>query len=135
MSATLPEGLPPVKRFGWTLAIAFSVVATCGVIKNWGPDVVLTSCALALLFALITMSSPRTLMPLNKAWFQLGRQMGRLISPIVLGIIFFGLLTPITFITRLVGRDELRLKRNSTSSYWLVCVKPRFTPPSFRNQF
>jgi Saxitoxin biosynthesis operon protein SxtJ len=135
MSTTLPEGPPSEKRFGWTLVIAFLVVTTGGLIKKWGSEIVLTFCALAVLLGLVTILSPRTLMPLNRAWFLLGRLMGRVVSPIVLGIIFFGLLTPITFITRLAGRDELQLKRNSKKSYWLDCTKPRFSPLSFRDQF
>src|SRR5436305_1539758 len=73
--------------------------------------------------------------PLNKAWFHLGEWLENSVSPIVLGLIFFGLLTPISILTRLFGRDELRLKRRAVNSYWVDRTPPRPTAQSFRNQF
>ena len=57
-------------------------------------------------------------MPLNKAWMRLGFLLGVIINPIVLGLIFFLLFTPIALLMRLFGRDELRLRVKNRSSHW-----------------
>ena len=75
------------------------------------------------------------LTPLNKSWFMLGLALGKIVSPIVLGIIFFGLITPIALIARLMGRDELKLKRPKTSSYWSEPIGSNSDADSFKNQF
>jgi len=75
------------------------------------------------------------LTPLNKAWMKLGDLLGKVISPIVLGIIFFVLLAPVALVTRLLGRDELRLKMSNSSSYWIDRTPPGPAGDSFKNQF
>lgn len=67
---------------------------------------------------LITLLKDDLLALPNRMWMQLGLILGRIVSPIVLGILFFGILTPVSMLTRLIGRDELRLKPSSQSSYW-----------------
>jgi hypothetical protein len=66
---------------------------------------------------------------------QLGALMGRVVSPLVLGTIFFLLITPISMLARLFGRDELRLKKIDTSSYWIARAPPGPDGDSFKNQF
>lgn len=61
--------------------------------------------------------------------------MGKIVSPIVLGLIFFTLLTPCAMIGRLFGRDELRLKLPNTESYWVERTPPGPDPDSFKNLF
>ena len=61
--------------------------------------------------------------------------MGKVVSPIVLGLIFFGMLTPVGIIGRLLGRDELRLKKAPVTSYWIDRDPPGPAPDSFKNQF
>ena len=65
----------------------------------------------------------------------LGLALGRVVSPIVLGIIFFGLITPIALIAKLMGRDELKLKRPKKSSYWSEPISSNSDADSFKNQF
>jgi hypothetical protein len=59
--------------------------------------------------------------------------MGKFVSPIVLGIIFFLLITPVAIITRLFGRDELLIKKREVPSYWIE--KEAIDPDSFKDQF
>jgi hypothetical protein len=66
---------------------------------------------------------------------KLGELMGKVVSPLVLGVIFFVLLTPVGLIGRLLGRDELRLKRTNSESYWIDRVPPGPAGDSFKNQF
>ncbi len=84
---------------------------------------------------LAAVAVPRTLAPFNNAWMKLGELMGRVVSPLVLGVIFFILITPVALVTRLFGRDELRLKRTNGHSYWIDRTPPGPAGDSFKNQF
>lgn len=84
---------------------------------------------------LAAVAVPRTLTSFNNAWMKLGELMGRVVSPLFLGITFFVLITPVAIISRLFGRDELRLKRNNTESYWINRIPPGPVGDSFKNQF
>ncbi len=68
-------------------------------------------------------------------WIKLGDLMGKVVSPLVLGVIFFGLIAPLGLLTRLWGRDELRLKRLKTHSYWINRIPQGPSGESFKNQF
>ena len=127
--------LPSERRFGFTFAGALAVLGVYGIIRhrNW---LVCGACLIvSIICGLLAYARPKSLAPLNKAWFHLGEWLGKIVSPIVLGIIFFGLLTPISILTRLFGRDELRLKRRTVNSYWVDRTPPGPTAQSFRNQF
>ena len=67
--------------------------------------------ALTLFFLITTIINANLLLPLNKLWMRFGLLLSRIISPIILGIIFFGLVTPYGLIMSMFGRDELRLKK------------------------
>ena len=87
-----------------------------------------------LAFMLVTLIKSDALLPLNKLWMQLGLLLGMIVSPIVLGVIFFGLFTPIAILTRLSGRDELRLKYAQKASHWISRSEP-IKSESFKHQF
>jgi large-conductance mechanosensitive channel len=72
------------------------------------------------------------LTPLNKVWFKFGIFLGKLISPVVMGIIFFLVVTPIAFLMRILKKDLLNLKFNKNSSYWIEKTDPKST---MKNQF
>jgi len=75
------------------------------------------------------------LLPFNKLWMRFGFLLGLIVSPIVLGFIYFGLFTPISLIMRLVRRDELRLRLKNRTSYWIIRDPNHLKKTSFRNQF
>ncbi len=83
----------------------------------------------------LTFIAPKALYPLNRAWFLLGEILGRVVSPVVLSIIFFLLLTPIGVLTRPLGRDQLRLRVREGKSCWVLREQPEVTPESFKNQY
>lgn len=87
------------------------------------------------LLLLISFLVPRLLTPFNKAWFWLGQTLGKIVSPFILGIIFFLLITPIALLGKLFGRDELRLKKRHISSYWIERKPVDSAPESFKYQF
>jgi hypothetical protein len=74
------------------------------------------------------------LRPLNKGWMMLGLILGMIVSPIVLGVLFFLLLTPVSFVIRLWGRDELKLKRQRSESFWRTREQDLSTD-AFKRQF
>jgi hypothetical protein len=87
-------------------------------------------------FALCAWLAPRLLAPLNLLWFRLGELLHRIVSPIALGVIFFGVITPFALVMRLFGRDALLLrKRSARPSYWVRREPPGPPPDSFGNQF
>ena len=84
--------------------------------------------ALSSIILIITLVKDELLLPLNKLLI------GMIVSPIVLGIIFFGLVTPYGVLMKIFGRDELRLKFTEKSNHWITRNEPT-EPDSFKNQF
>jgi hypothetical protein len=88
---------------------------------------------IALLFIIISIVNADLLLPLNKIWMKVGIILGRIISPIIMAAIFFMLITPYSIVMRIMGRDELKLKKMS-KTYWI----PRFhslPQTDFKKQF
>jgi hypothetical protein len=102
---------------------------TSGGIRVWA---VITSAA----FFLIAFVIPALLAPLNKIWTRFGLLLHRIVSPVVLGILFYLFVTPMGLIMRLMGKDFLRLRFDSSSrSYWIERNPPGPRPDSLNNQF
>ena len=101
--------LPSNKKFGFFFSIVFFIAS---IYLFFIENIILTFllASLGIIFLIITLIKPDTLLPLNNLWMKFGLLLSIIISPIVLGLIFFGLITPISLITRLFGRDELNLK-------------------------
>lgn len=94
------------------------------------------SLAAAVLLTIIAIIAPRMLTCLNRAWFQVGMLLNAVVGPLVLGAIFFLLITPIAMALRLSGRDALcRRYDKSLDSYWIERTPPGPRPESFKNQF
>ena len=84
---------------------------------------------------IISYKKPEFLYPFNKLWMQFGFLIGIVVSPIILGFIFFGLLTPMGLIMRLFGRDELNLHVKKNQSHWKTYSPVNEGSESFKNQF
>jgi hypothetical protein len=127
--------LPSNKKFG---LLFFGIFLALALYANYKNEATLIIALLLLTSGFFLVSSffyQTLLTPLNKAWFMLGLALGKVVSPIVLGIIFFGLITPIALTARLIGRDELKLKRPKKSSYWSKPIGSNSDTDSFKNQF
>ena len=135
MTLSSSPQLPSEKRFGLLFSLVFTVLAGLGYSKGWDKTWLSVYIGLAVLVAAVTLVAPKLLAPFNRAWFALGQLMGRVVSPLVLGAIFFLILTPVALVTRLFGRDELRLKRKSVDSYWIDRHHDTTAAESFKNQF
>jgi hypothetical protein len=72
----------------------------------------------------------------NWAWFKFGLFLHAIVSPLVMGIMFYGAVTPMALVMRAKGKDLLRLKRcNNRNSYWIARQPPGPNPQSFKDQF
>lgn len=124
---------PSNRRFGFFFAFVFAGAAAYFYYSanvKWAYVFI----GAALLFFLITQIKSDILQPLNKLWMRFGLLLGMIISPVILGIIFFGLFTPIAFFIRLIGRDELRLEFSQKASYW-ISRNELIKSESFKQQF
>lgn len=131
----LSDKLPSNRRFGLTFAAVFLALGACAVIRAHGAAVYVALFAIGVMFGSIALTVPRFLEPINVLWFHFGELLGRVVSPLVLGIIYFGLLVPIAFVARLLGRDELHLKQQTVATYWISRNPPGPTGQSFTHQF
>jgi hypothetical protein len=126
--------LPTNRKFGIFFTAIFSALAIYFYWKGWS-EIAIAVLILAILFSLLTITAPQLLTSLNRLWYQLGLLLGKIVSPIVLGIIFFMMITPISLITRLLGRDELKIKKRYVESYWVNRSPSGPEPESFKNQY
>ena len=105
------------RSFGVVFCIVFLIIALYPIINNG--DLRIWSLIISLLFLILGLINSKILTPLNKIWFRFGLFLGKIISPLIMGIIFFLVVTPIGFIMRLLGKDLLNLKYNNFKSYWI----------------
>ena len=119
------------RSFGIVFFIVFLLIAIYPLI-NQG-EVRIWSLIISSLFLLLGLLNSKILTPLNKLWFRFGLFLGKIISPIIMGVIFFLVVTPIGLLMRLFGKDVLNLKLNKKkSSYWIEKVGPK---SKMKNQF
>jgi hypothetical protein len=122
------------RSFGFTFAVVFAVIALLPLrhhlpVRWW-------AIAVALAFAVAALAAPRVLAPLNNLWAKVGDLLHKITTPIVMGLLFFGAMTPVAAILRLMGKDPLRLKRDSKiSSYWIERRPPGPAPDSLNQAF
>jgi hypothetical protein len=90
----------------------------------------------AALFAVLAYAAPSVLAPLNRLWAKFGHLLHMVISPLLLGLLFYGCVTPIGFLMRLTGKDPMRRKfEPAAKSYWIIREPPGPAPETFKNQF
>ena len=118
------------RNFGIVFFVVFLVVAIYPLINS--NEIRIWSLILSLLFLILGLINSKILTPLNKLWFKFGIFLGKIISPLVMGIIFFFVVTPIGFIMRLLSKDILNLKYNNENSYWIKKTGPI---SKMKNQF
>ena len=102
--------------FGILFFILFLIIGLYP-LKN-GLNIRLWSLGLSFVFLIITFIRPNLFTPLNKLWIQFGILLGKIISPIVMGLVFFFVVTPIGILVRLFKKDVMGLKKKETS-YWI----------------
>ena len=105
------------RSFGIVFFIVFLLIALYPLLK--GNDLSIWSLIISLIFLVLGLINSKILTPLNRLWFKFGLLLGKFISPIIMGIIFFGVVTPIGIIMRLLNKDLLNLKYNRKETYWI----------------
>lgn len=122
------------RAFGIVFTVVFLLIAGWPLL--FGEGLRWWAAAVAAGFGLITMVQPALLAGLNRQWMKLGILLGKVVSPIALGILFYAVITPIGFALRLSGKDPLRLKFDrAAESYWINRQPPGPPPDSMTNQF
>ena len=128
--------MPTNTRFGWFLTSVWIIAGVyCYFKLANGVLIGFSLFIFAMISALVTLFMPKFLTPFNRAWLLLGELLGKIIGPLVLGAIFFLIITPTAIIGRALGRDELKLRRKYQSSYWIDRKSPSPRGDSFNNQF
>ena len=118
------------RSFGIVFFIVFLLIALYPLI-NTG-EFRLWSLIISFIFLILGILNSRILTPLNKLWFKFGIFLGKIVSPIIMGIIFFFVVTPIGVLMRFFGKDVLNLKYNNNKSYWIEKTGPK---SKMKNQF
>jgi hypothetical protein len=122
------------RSFGIVFAVVFAVIgllplAFAGGLRLW-------ALAVAAAFLLCAFVFPTLLAPLNRLWLRFGLLLHKIVSPVVLWIMFFLVVTPTGLLMRALGKDPLRLKFDrNLASYWIERVPPGPPPESFKDQF
>jgi Saxitoxin biosynthesis operon protein SxtJ len=129
MKTTLPSN----RSFGWTFTGIFIIAGVYGLWRGAAGQWLLP---LALVTALVTLTRDTWLTPVNRAWMKFGELLGRVVSPVVLGAIFYGVFTPVGLAMRYFGRDAMCHKLDAAApSYWVKRDPPGPADDSYRNMF
>ena len=118
------------RSFGIVFFIFFLIIGTYPIFFHGELRIWLL--IVSIIFLLLGIINSRFLTPLNLLWFKFGMLLGRIVSPIVMGLVFFLVVTPTGIIMRLIGKDLLNLKNKNSKTYW---IKKNILKSSMRNQF
>ena len=134
MSTSSAPELPSNSRFGLLFGAVFAVLTAYLAWRSRGVSASLTAAAAIGFFGLAWLA-PAALGPLNRGWFRLSMLLSRFVTPVVLGLLFFLVVTPTALGVRLTGRDPLGLRATSKRSLWVNRIPPGPRPDSFTRQF
>ena len=118
------------RSFGIVFFVVFLLIALYPL--TYGEEIRIWSAITSLIFLVSGLLNSKFLTPFNKLWFRFGIFLGKIISPVIMGIIFFLVVTPIGLIMRLLGKDLLNLKYSENKSYWIEKDGPE---SKMKNQF
>ena len=122
--------LPSNRNFGIVFCIVFLIISLWPLLNQ--NEIRIWSIIISGIFLILGLFNSKLLLPFNKLWFKFGIILGNIIAPIVMGIIYFLVVTPTGLIMKILGKDLLGLKKNNKNSYW---IKKDNTHNSLRNQF
>ncbi|MDA9733531.1 SxtJ family membrane protein [Candidatus Pelagibacter sp.] len=118
------------KSFGIVFFVVFLLIAIYPLTN--GGDIRIWSGIISFIFLVLGLLNSGILTPLNKIWFKFGIILGKIISPVIMAIIFFLVVTPTGLIMRILRKDILNLKYNQNKSYWIEKEGPK---SKMKNQF
>ena len=117
------------------MSVALAAIGAFGYIREWPNAILIVLLVLAATHFILAFVAPELLGRINSVWMGLGFLMGKVVSPIVMTILFFVLFTPVGLVMKLIGRDELLLKNRGGSSFWKIRTNPQITAESFNYQY
>lgn len=122
------------RSFGLVFTTVFGII---GLIPLWhGQPLLWWSLILASLFLILSLIQPKILHPLNQVWTRFGLLLHKIVSPVVMSVLFFLTVVPIGLLMRLFGKDPLKLRFDpQAKSYWIIREQPGPTPESMNYQF
>ena len=118
------------RSFGIVFFVVFLLISLFPL--TYSEEIRIWSGIISIIFLVLGLLNSKILTPLNKIWFNFGIFLGKIISPFIMGIIFFLVVTPIGLLMRLFGKDVLNLKYNNNKSYWIEKSGPK---TKMKNQF
>ena len=118
------------RSFGIVFFVVFLLIAIYPLIN--GDELRLWFLSISIIFLFLGLINSKILNPFNKLWFKFGIFLGKIVSPLVMGIIFFLVVTPIGLLMRLLNKDLLNLRFNNNGSYWIEKTEPK---SKMKNQF
>jgi predicted membrane metal-binding protein len=122
------------RSFGLVFAAVFTIVACWPLLRGELPR--WWAFAVAAAFAVVALVRPQLLQPINRLWLAFGRLLHKIVSPLVMGVVFFAAVTPTAWIMRLRGKDLLSLRRRpDLKSYWIRRQPARPDSETMKNQF
>ena len=122
--------LPTNRNFGIVFFVFFLLISLWLFLNN--KTLVYWPLTISVVFLILGLLNAKILTPLNKVWIKFGEILGSIISPLVMGIIFFGIVTPTGLFLRLIGKDVLKLKKDKKNTYW---IEKDNSNKSMKNQF
>ena len=105
------------KSFGIVFFIFFLLVSIFPLFKDG--NIRIWSLTIAIIFLVLGLLNSKILTPLNKIWFKFGILLGSFVSPVVMGIVFFAIVTPTSLIMKILGKNLLNLKKDNKKTYWI----------------
>ncbi len=122
------------RSFGIVFAVVFAIISLWPLTGDG--SVRWYTLAIAAVFLVIAFVRPGLFGPLNRVWLKLGLVLSRIVNPVVLGVIYFAIITPYAIALRLLGKDLLRLRLDPAArSYWIERKPPGPAPETMKNQF
>ena len=109
--------LPSNRNFGIVFTIVFLIISFWPLLN--GEDIRYWTLIISIIFFILALFNSKILTPLNKIWMKFGLLLGKIISPIVMGVVFFFVVTPTGIIMKILGKDLLNLKKKNQNTYWI----------------
>ena len=118
------------RSFGAVFFVVFLLIGLWPILK--GNELRIWAIVISLIFLILGILNSKILTPFNKVWFRFGIFLGNFISPIIMGIVFFLVVTPTGLIMKLFRKDLINLKKNNSNTYW---IEKKDIKSSMKNQF
>ena len=126
--------LPSNKKFGYFFSVVFLLIFLYFFYYSYF-KLYIFFLGLSCITVLLTVFSPNKLLFFNKIWFKVGLLLNLVVSPLILGFIFYILITPISIFFKIIRRDYLSMKLNNKDTYWIKSEEKKLDKNSLKQQY